>query len=167
MSTDSAYFYVRLSDLRIQCKFILSPSGTSISWHLVNSLLIEAEWYICVSKQAITGPDNGLSSGQYQAIIWTNAGILLIRTLGTNLSGITSEIDTFSIKKVYLKISSTKWKQFCLCFNELIMTSKPSVLYWWVVSLVWSSLVRIICCHLLSTKPLPKTILTYCLVDSQ
>ena len=37
--------------------------------------------HICVSKLTIIGSDNGLSPGRRQAIIWTNAGILLIRTL--------------------------------------------------------------------------------------
>ena len=40
--------------------------------------------YICVSNLAIIGPDNGLSLRQRQAIIWTNAGILLIETKVTN-----------------------------------------------------------------------------------
>ena len=44
--------------------------------------------HICVSKQTIIGSDNGLSPGRRQAIIWTNAGILLIGTLGTNFSEI-------------------------------------------------------------------------------
>ena len=39
---------------------------------------IEAEWRICISNLTIIGSDNGLSRGQYQAIIWTNVGILLI-----------------------------------------------------------------------------------------
>ena len=47
----------------------------------------------CVSKLTIIGSDNGLSPGQHQAIIWTNAGILLIRPLGTNFSEI--KINTF------------------------------------------------------------------------
>ena len=34
--------------------------------------------HICVSKLTIIGSDNGLSPGLRQAIIWTNAGILLI-----------------------------------------------------------------------------------------
>ena len=37
---------------------------------------------IYVSKLTITGSDNGLSRGRRQAIIWTNAGILLIGPLG-------------------------------------------------------------------------------------
>ena len=34
--------------------------------------------YICGSKLAIIGSDNGLSPDQHQAIIWTDAGISLI-----------------------------------------------------------------------------------------
>ena len=52
--------------------------------------------HICVSKLTIIGSDNGLSPGRRQAIIWTNAGILLIRPLGTNSSEILIEICTFS-----------------------------------------------------------------------
>ena len=37
---------------------------------------IEAEWR--VGNLTITGSNNGLSPGQRQTIIWTNAGILLI-----------------------------------------------------------------------------------------
>ena len=33
--------------------------------------------HICISNLTITGSDNGLSPGRRQAIIWTNAGILL------------------------------------------------------------------------------------------
>ena len=40
--------------------------------------------HICISKLNIIGSDNGLSPGRRQAIIWTNAGILLIRPLGIN-----------------------------------------------------------------------------------
>ena len=40
----------------------------------------------CVGKLTIIGSDNGLSPGRRQAIIWTNAGILLIKPLGTNFS---------------------------------------------------------------------------------
>ena len=41
---------------------------------------------ICVSKLTIIGSYNGLLPGRHQAIIWTNAGILLIGPLGTNFS---------------------------------------------------------------------------------
>ena len=60
-----------------------------------------SEAYICVRKLTIIGSDNGLSPGRRQAIIWTNAGILLIRTLETNFSEIVSEIHTFKKKCIW------------------------------------------------------------------
>ena len=50
--------------------------------------------HICVSKLTIIGSDNGLSPG-------TNAGILLIGPLGTNLSEISIGYQTFSFKKMH------------------------------------------------------------------
>ena len=73
--------------------------------------------HICVSKLTIIGSDNGLSPERRQANIWTNAGILLIGTLGTNFSEILSEIHTFSFKKMHLKTSSAKRRPFCLDLN--------------------------------------------------
>ena len=64
--------------------------------------------HICVGKLTIIGSDNGLSPGRRQAIVWTNAGILLIGPLGTNFSEILSEIQSFSFKKIHLKMSSAK-----------------------------------------------------------
>ena len=82
--------------------------------------------HICVSKLTIIDSDNGLSLGRRQAIIRTNAGILLIRTLGTNSSEILSAIHAFSFKKIHLKMSSAKWRLFRLDLNELIMISPAS-----------------------------------------
>ena len=73
--------------------------------------------HICVDNLTIIGPDNGLSPGRRQAIIWTNAGIMLIGPLGTNFSEILIEIRTFSFKKMRLKLSSGKWRPFCLSLN--------------------------------------------------
>ena len=70
------------------------------------------ETHIHVSKLTIIVSDNGLAPGRCQAIIWTKAGIMLIRTLGTNFSETLSEIHPFSNKKMHLKISSAKWRQF-------------------------------------------------------
>ena len=75
--------------------------------------------HICVSKLTIIGSDNGLSPGRRQAIIWTSAGILLIRTLGTNFSEMLSEIHAFWLKKMHLKMSSAKWRPFYLGLNVL------------------------------------------------
>ena len=62
--------------------------------------------HICVSNLTIIGSINGLSPGRRQAIIWTNAGILLIRPLGTHFCDILIEIYTFSLTKIHLKMSS-------------------------------------------------------------
>ena len=70
--------------------------------------------HICINKLTTIGSDNALSPGQRQAVIWTNAGILLIWTLETNFSEFLSKIDTFSLKKVHLKMLSAKWWQFFL-----------------------------------------------------
>ena len=66
--------------------------------------------HICVSKLTIIGSDNGLSADRRQAIIWTNDGILLIRTFRTHFSEILSEIHTFSFKKMHFNMSSGKWR---------------------------------------------------------
>ena len=86
-------------------------------WHLTH-------WgrviHICVSKLTILGSDNGLlSPGRRQAIIWTNDGILLIKPLGTNFNEMLIEILTFSLLKMRLKVSSAKWRPFCLGLNVL------------------------------------------------
>ena len=77
--------------------------------------------HICVSNLTTIGSVNGLSPGRRQAIIWTNAEILLIGPLGTNFSEILIEIPTFSFKKMCLKVSSAKWRPFCLSLNVLII----------------------------------------------
>ena len=80
---------------------------------------------ICIGRLTIIGSDNGLSPGQLQAIIWTNAGILLIPTLWTNFSEILSKIYTFSFKKMHLKMLSAKPRPFCLCLNLLTVRHMP------------------------------------------
>ena len=74
---------------------------------------------IYIGKLSIITSDNGSAPGQRQAIICTNAGILLIGLLGTNLSEILIKIYTFSCKEKHLKLSSGKWLPFCLGFNML------------------------------------------------
>ena len=90
-------------------------------WHIMVYIL--THWgrvtHICVSKLTIIGPDNGLSPGRRQAIIWTNAGIWLIRPLETNFSEILIKIHTFSFPKIYLKMSSGKRGVHFASANEL------------------------------------------------
>ena len=67
--------------------------------------------HICVGKLTTIGSDNGLWPGRHQAILWTNAGILLIRPLGTNFN-VLLEILFFSFKKM-------QRHPFCLGLNVL------------------------------------------------
>ena len=68
--------------------------------------------YIYVGKLNIIGSDNGLAPRRRQAIIWTNARMLLIRRLGTNFSEILFRNQTFSFKEMHLKMLSAKWWPF-------------------------------------------------------
>ena len=79
--------------------------------------------HIYVGNQTIIGSNNGLLPGRRQTIIWTNAGILFIWILGTHCSEILSEIGTFSLTKMHLKLSSVKRRQFCLSLNVLTLPS--------------------------------------------
>ena len=72
--------------------------------------------HICVRKLTIIGSDNGLSSGVCQAIIWSNAGTLLVGPMGTNFL---IEIYVFLFKKMPLKLSWGNWRPFCLSLNVL------------------------------------------------
>ena len=79
--------------------------------------------HIYIGNLTIIGLDNGMSPGRRQAIIWTNVGILFIGPWGTNFNEILIGIHTFSFKKIHLKMSSAKWRPFCLGFNVLSRTA--------------------------------------------
>ena len=98
-------------------------------WHFSNVIsfvqaLTQWGWvthiYICVGNLTIVGSDNGLLPGRRQAIIWTNAAILLIGPLRTNFNEILIKIHTFSFKKIDLKMLSGKWQPFYLGLNVLM-----------------------------------------------
>ena len=100
--------------------------------------------HICVGNLTIIGPDNGLSPRRRQAIIWTNARILLIGPYGTSFSEILIGIHTFSFKKIPLKMSSAKWRPFFLGLNVLkvmwhhcnrILEMKSTAHFWRGVSI--------------------------------
>ena len=64
--------------------------------------------HICISNQTTIGSDNDLSPGRLQAIIWANAGILLIEHIGSNFSEMFISIQTLSFREIYLEVSSAK-----------------------------------------------------------
>ena len=91
----------------------------------------------CVGNLTIIGSDNGLSPGRRQAIISTNAGMLLIGPLGTNFSEILIKIHTFSFKKMHLKLSAAKWRPSCLGLN--VLTQKHTMQWgdWSYIPTLW------------------------------
>ena len=89
---------------------------------LLCPLLTNWGWvtHIRVSKLTITDLDNGLSLGRCQAIVWTNARMLLIGPLGTNFSEILMEIHIFSYKRTHpFKVSSVRCRPFSLGLKVL------------------------------------------------
>ena len=72
----------------------------------------------------IIGSDNDLSPGRRQAIKWNNIGLLSIGPFETKFSEIRIKMRRFSLKKINMKMSSAKWRPFCLglnvLYNELI-----------------------------------------------
>ena len=83
--------------------FICLETNYGISYVNVLEIPYLTHWgrvtHICFGKLTIIGSDNGLLPSLHQDTIWTNAGILLIRTLGTNFCEILIEIHTFSFSK--------------------------------------------------------------------
>ena len=60
---------------------------------------LRPEWYIYASvKQVIAGSDNGLSSLRRQAIFWTNADVLPVGPLRTNLEKFKSKYNNIDWK---------------------------------------------------------------------
>ena len=75
--------------------------------------------HICVGKLNTIGSDNGLSPGRRQAIIWTIAGILLIGTLGTNLSEILIGNSNIFIPENAFENVVCRMESICLGLNVL------------------------------------------------
>ena len=94
-----------------------------------------------------------------QAIIWTNAGILVIGPLWTNFSEILIDIHTFSFKKMHLKMSSAKWRPFCLGPNVL-RQSLCSPSNWGLCTACWA-------CFMCHYELWPKSVSESFLLPSQ
>ena len=85
--------------------------------------------YICLGNLTIIHSDNGLSPSRHHAIIWTNAVILLTRSLGTNFSEISIEILTFSFMKNAFE--NVVWEMAAIF-------SRPQwVKYWVPANAIW------------------------------
>ena len=96
---ENDFYYVRRTNqcrLKLYFQKVVQHTGVKRLTHW------DRVTHICVGNLTIIGPDNGLSPGRRQAIIWTNVGILLIGPLGTNFGEILIGIQTFSFKKMHL-----------------------------------------------------------------
>ena len=82
------------------------------------------------TNRAGIGLDSGLSPIRRQAIIWINAALLSIGPVERNVSKIRIEIQNFSITKMYLKMSSGKWRPFCLGKNVSLFSQQ--CICWWL-----------------------------------
>ena len=82
---------------------------TSLQIMELTSLVNNLQTFQCVFETCVI-----CVSGRRQAIIWTNAGILLVWPLGINSIEILIGIQNFSFKKMHLKMSSAKSRPFCL-----------------------------------------------------
>ena len=106
---------------QIHCLKESLQGGTA--WYLKPIIPQLTHWgrvtHICVGKLTIIGSDNGLSPVRRQAIIWTNAGILLIRPLGTNFSEILIGIQPFYIQENVLENVVCEMASICLGINVL------------------------------------------------
>ena len=102
----------------IFCVSLITSGLNLLYWY--DCFVMQLLMHICVGNLIIIGSDNGLSPDRRQAIIWTNAGILLIGPLGTNFSEISIKILTFSFKKMHLTVLGAKRRPFCLALNVLI-----------------------------------------------
>ena len=73
--------------------------------------------HTCVSKLTNIGLDSGLSPGRRQAIIWNNAGILLIGPLGTNFS-------EFQSKFIHVHSRKCIWKYRLINGGHFVSASR-------------------------------------------
>ena len=83
--------------------------------------------HICVGNLIIIGSDNGLSPGRRQAIIWTNAGILLIGPLGTNFSEILIGISNIFIQENAFENVVCELASICLGLNVLTYHNRSMI----------------------------------------
>ena len=110
--------------------FVANSNKVNITPNLLCEGHLLTHWgrvtQIFVRKLTTNGSDNDLAPGRRQAIIWTNAIVLSIGSLGTNFNEISIKIHRSSFKKMHLKMSSGKWRPFCLGLNVLTILFRTS-----------------------------------------
>ena len=115
--------------------------------------------HVCFSKLTTTVLDDGLSTIRCRDSICSNAGILWIRNLRTNISEILNTIRTFSPNKMHLKMGAILSGPLnpCLLYDWSNHSLLSANLRNWLLSLVY-----ILDCRLFCTKPLSEPIRIHC-----
>ena len=126
--------------------------------------------HICFRKLTDIGSDNGLSPGWCQAIIWTKAGILLIRTLGTNFSETFSEIHPF-INIWFIRIVWSDWGN-CVLLNIAELWYQICILFEGQVNTyprhsVYCSYMMHVYCNFLAYSPFVFVPFHYCTTSTK
>ena len=98
------------------------PHSCCMVVHVRNTVL--THWgrltHICFDKIITIGSDNGLSPSWTAPSHYLNqCWYILIGPLGINFSEIVLGIQTFPFTKIHLKVSSAKWRPFCLGLSVL------------------------------------------------
>ena len=96
----------------LTCMILFLHTRNRISWYLRPSIscriMVEYFTHLPLEPHLCVG-----------AITWTNADLLSIGPVGTNFSDIWIEILIFSFKKMWLKMSSARWRPICPEGDEL------------------------------------------------
>ena len=95
--------------------------------------------HICVGNLNVIGSDNGLSPDRCQAIIWTNAGILLIWTLGNKLQ--------WNINRIlYIFIRENVFENVVLVMVAILSRSQcvKEHVAWYIVGATIMALCRVV-----------------------
>ena len=106
--------YIPHSMHRVVCYFVLQWLWNQTFRYKVIAIdsSLPSAAYMCQWIGGI-GSNNGLAPKKAPTIIWTSAGLLSIRPLGTNFHEILIKIQNFLFTKMHLKTSSAKWQPFC------------------------------------------------------
>ena len=80
--------------------------------------------HICISKLTIIGSDNGLSPGRRLSHYLNQWRNIVNWTLKKKLQWNFNQNSKFSFKKIQLKMTSVKWRPFCL--SLIVLTSGPN-----------------------------------------
>ena len=138
----------------------------------------EFRWWqkFSLTHWGLVTPFGDINLGQHwrhQAITWTNVDLSSARSSYIHLMAISQEIHQSSVTKLSMKITQFKislksprgqWVKVPLAIRNFNSMWPCDAIWHWGS---WPALVLVITCHLISAKPLPEPVLTYCWVDSE